>query len=349
MKKAVCIVIAICLFLSGCTVPVDRVGTKTFTDDCGRQVEVPAEITRIVPAGPLAQMILLAIAPDLFVGVASRWNTSGAEILDKEYYDLPYLGRLTDSADVNLETLALADPQIIIDIGEKKDSSGETLGKLQSQTGIPIVFLSASLETMPQTYRKLGALLGREERAEELAQFCETVYARTESIMAQVGENKVKALYILGEEGHNVIARDSYHSQVLDMLTDNLAVVENPSAKGLGNEVGMEQIALWNPDFLLFAKGSVYDSVSRRPVWDQMTAIQNRQYVEVPEDLYNWMGNPPGVQRYLSLIWLTAVLYPELCDYDVKAEITRYYRLFYGCSLTDGQYENLTKNSFLGA
>ena len=46
-------------------------------------------------------------------------------------------------------------------------------------------------------------------------------------------------------------------------------------------------------------------------------------------------GSPPSVQRYLGMIWLPVVLYPEYCDYDVKAEILEYYRLFYGCELSD--------------
>ena len=59
------------------------------------------------------------------------------------------------------------------------------------------------------------------------------------------------------------------------------------------------------------------------------------------------MGSPPSVQRYLGLIWLTAALYPEYCDYDVKTEITEYYELFYGCTLTEAQYAALTAHAFL--
>jgi hypothetical protein len=47
------------------------------------------------------------------------------------------------------------------------------------------------------------------------------------------------------------------------------------------------------------------------------------------------------------MIWLPVVLYPEYCDYDVKAEILEYYRLFYGCELSDAQYEALTANAFI--
>ena len=59
------------------------------------------------------------------------------------------------------------------------------------------------------------------------------------------------------------------------------------------------------------------------------------------------MGTPPSVQRYLALIWLTAQLYPQYCDYDVKAEVMEYYRLFYGCQLTDEQYDTLTAHALL--
>ena len=68
----------------------------------------------------------------------------------------------------------------------------------------------------------------------------------------------------------------------------------------------------------------------------------------MPDVPHNWMGSPPSVQRYLGMIWLTAELYPEFCDYDVKAEILEYYSLFYGCTLTDAQYEAITANAFRG-
>ena len=321
--------------------------TYIFVDDCGREVEVPSEISRIVPSGPLAQIVLFAIAPEMFVGLATKWYDSAEGIIADEYFDLPYFGQLYGSADLNIEELALADPQIIIDIGEPKDSIVEDLDTLQEQTTMPSVFVSATLETMPETFRTLGKLLGKEEKGEELAQFCERVYNRTISIMEEVGDNKVNALYVIGEEGLNVLANGSYHAELIDMLTNNIAVVDNPLSKGTGNEVTMEQIALWNPDFVIFAPDSIYDTVAEMDTWSEISAIANDRYIEVPDGPHNWMDSPPSVQRYLGMIWLTAELYPEYCDYDVKAEIFEYYELFYGCELTDEQYENLTANAFL--
>ena len=350
MKKLLSLFLALALVLSlaACGIPTAAlVDTVVFTDDLGREVELPATLSRIVPSGPLAQIVLYAIAPDVFVGLASRWDDTATEYIPEAYRNLPFFGQLYNTADLNVEELALADPQVIIDIGETKSGSWKDMDALQNQTNIPTVFVSATLETIPRTFRTLGKLLGREERGEELAQFCEGVYARTTAIMEQVGEKKVNALYVLGEEGLNVLAKDSYHAELIDMLTNNLAVVENPVGKGSGNEVTMEQLALWNPDFILFAPGSIYDTVAEMDTWTEINAISNGNYMEVPEGPHNWMGSPPAVQRYLGLIWLTAELYPEFCDYDVKAEVCQYYELFYHCELTDAQYEALTAKASL--
>ena len=39
------------------------------------------------------------------------------------------------------------------------------------------------------------------------------------------------------------------------------------------------------------------------------------------------------------------LLYPEYTEYDLQEEITEYYKLFYGCDLTDEMYNALTENA----
>lgn len=320
---------------------------RIITDDCGREVDIPEELTAIVPSGPLSQVVLLAIAPEMFVGLAAKFTDSAKGFIPDAFFDLPYFGQLYGSANLNVEELAAVNPQLIIDVGKANDSIVEDMDTLEAQTQIPSVHIEASLATMPEAFRKLGSILGKEDKGEELAQFCEKVYKRTVSVMEQVGDNKVNALYVLGEKGLNVLAKGSYHAELIDMLTNNLAVVDNPVARGSGNEVTMEQIALWDPDFVLFTRDSIYGTVTDMDAWKEITAIQTGRYIEIPEGPDNWMGSPPSVQRYLGLIWLTAELYPEYCDYDVKAEITEYYRLFYDCELTDEQYDALTIHAFV--
>ena len=313
-----------------------------FVDDCGREVEVPGEVSRIVPTGPLSQIILYTIAPDMFVGIASKWGETSKGLVPEKYLNLTYFGQLYNTANLNVEELALADPQLIIDVGQAMTTGTEDMDNLQEQVNIPTLYISATLETAPEAYRKLGKLLNREEKAEELAQYCERIYAQTVAVMEKVGDNKVNCLYVLGEKGLNVLAQNSFHSELIDMLTNNVAVVDNPSSKGSGNEVTMEQIALWNPDYVLFAADSIYDTVLEMDTWTEINAIRDGNYLKVPEGPHNWIGTPPSVQRYLGLIWLTAQLYPEYCDYDAEAQVYEFYKLFYDCELTAEQFETLT-------
>lgn len=345
MKRLIALLLATILMLSLCAGALGE--TAVFTDDLGREVTVPQEISRIMVSGPLPQIYAYGIAPDMFVGLASKWYDTSKGIIPQEHMDLPYFGQLYGSADLNIEQLALADPQVIIDMGEPKKSIYEDLDGLQAQTTIPAVYIRSTLETAPQAYRRLGELLGREEQGEEIAAFLEKIYNRTVSIMEKVGGNRRQILYITGEEGHNVLARGSYQAELIDMLADNAAVVDNPVSKGTGNEVTMEQIMLWDPEFIVFAPDSVYDKVKDDATWSLMTAVANDQYIRTPQGPHNWLGSPPAVQQYLGLIWLTAELYPEYCDYDVKADILEFYRLIYHCELTDEQYNTLTAGAFL--
>jgi len=50
-----------------------------------------------------------------------------------------------------------------------------------------------------------------------------------------------------------VIAKGSYHAEVIDLLSNNLAVINNPSSSGNGNPVTLEQIMLWNPSVIIFS------------------------------------------------------------------------------------------------
>ena len=318
--------------------------TRIFTDSVGREVELPAQIDKVAVSGPLAQIVLFALCPDKLVGIANEWDVSAEAYLDTEYYNLPLLGQLYGGkGELNLETLLASGAQVVIDVGEPKDSIVEDLDALQEQTGVPFVHISATTQTTGDAYRLLGELVNMEEEAETLASYCEEIYDRTVSIAESV--EKVDLLYITGPDGQNVIAQDSYHSEIIDLLSNNLAVVDAPSSKGTGNEVGMEQILLWDPNYIIFAPDSAYDAVSGDATWGQLTAIASGNYYETPQGPYNWMGFPPSVQRYLGMMWMAKLLYPDAADYDLYEEVARYYDLFYHCDLTRDQYDALVANS----
>ena len=318
--------------------------TRVFTDSCGREVTVPADVQKVAVSGPLAQMVVFAIAPDKMVGVANAWDETAQAYFDEKYLSLPLLGQLYGGkGELNLETLLAAAPDVVIDVGEPKGSLAEDMDALQEQTGIPFVHIDAYLATMDETYAMLGDLLAMPNEAQGLADYCRYAYDKVKAIADSV--EKVDLLYVTGEEGLNVIAKGSYHAEVIDMLCNNLAVVDEPSSKGTGNEVDMEQILNWNPAAVIFAPGSIYSTVADNENWQTIPAIRDGRYYEVPMGPYNWMGFPPSVQRILGMQWMAKVLYPDAADYDMYETTQTYFQLFYHCDLTAEQYAALTAHS----
>ncbi len=322
----------------------------TFVDDLGHEIEITEEITAIVPSGQLAQVILLGVAPDLMVGLGGKLYPDMAEYIP-DYDRLSqqtYFGTVLGAADLDVEALASTNAQLVIDMGYAKKGYEEELANTQDLTGITCVFIDANLDNYGEAIRKLGQLLNREEKAEKMAAWCEEVYARALDIMGRVEADgkKVNGMYALADGGLNVIAASQSQAEVINLVFNNVAVIENASGKGSGNTVNMEQIALWNPDFVVFGTDSVYDTAAEDPAWSQISAIASGNYVETPDAPYNWTVAPPAAQRYLALLWLPSILYPDYCDYDLQEEITEYYEMFCGVTLTDEQYDTLTANAF---
>ena len=318
--------------------------TRVFTDSTGRQITVPARIDKVAVSGPLAQIVVFALCPDKLLGVANEWDESAQQFLDEKYYNLPLLGQLYGGkGELNLETLLSSGAQVVIDVGEAKSTIVEDMNDLQEQTGIPFLHIDAKLVSMDETYTMLGDLLGMADEAKALADYCRTTYDSVKS--AVDGVEKADLLYITGDTGLNVIAQGSFHAEVIDLLSSNLAVVDEPSSKGSGNEGDMEQILNWNPDVILFTPGSIYATVGEDAAWQGVTAIQNGAYYEVPMGPYNWMGFPPSVQRLLGMQWMAKVLYPDAVDYDMYEAASTYFQMFYHCDLTQEQYDALVANS----
>lgn len=321
--------------------------TRVFTDSLGREVEVPADVSRMAATSNTAQQVLLTMAPERMVGLAQKLSEGEAKYLGEELNSLPVLGSMYNAkGDLNKEALAAADPQVIIDTGERKSGIEEDLQTLQDQLGIPVVFIETGLDSYGGAYRMLGDLLGMEERGEELGSYCEAAYEEVESVMASVPEaERVRCAYLLGDAGLNAIAKGSFQGQVVDMITDNVVVVENASTKGSGNEVSLEQIALWDPDMIIFGANGIYDTVGDEAAWQGISAIDSGNYYEVPSEPYIWLNNPPTVNQILGMQWLARLCYPDRFDDDMQETVVGYYSTFYGFELFDEEYRELTASA----
>ena len=350
MKKAIILFLVLSLLLCSCgQAGVDTTAqTREFTDSTGRTVTLPERVTKIAISGPLSQIYILPLAGDMLVGVSTAYAEDAQTYLPAYIYEKAEIGQLYGGkGEMDLEALLAAGPDVVIDIGEPKKTTAEDLAALTDQTGIPFIHIDATVATAPEAYRTLGKLLDREEKAEELAAWCESTYAGIAAMMERVDADGARKtlLYCLGDKGVNVIAKGSFHAETINFMSDNLAVIEDVVATGAGNEVDLEQILLWDPDVIVFAPDSCYDDISVSGQWQSVGAVARGDFFRTPSGPYGWLSSPPAVQRYLGMLWLGQLLYPQYAEYDLQAEVTEYYQLFYGCELTEELYQTLIANA----
>jgi len=346
MKKLTVLLLILSLLLCGCGPSQDESlqPTGAFVDSTGRAVALPPVVETIAVSGPLSQIYILPLAGDKLVGVSNAYTEDAAPYLPSYIWEKTEIGQLYGGkGEMDLEALLAADPDVVIDIGEPKKTTADDLAALTEQTGIPFIHIDATVATAGDAYRTLGKLLNRQEKAEELASWCEKTYAMMTDMMERIDADNARKslLYCLGDKGVNVIAEGSFHAETINMMGNNLAVLEEVVSSGAGNEVDLEQILVWNPDVILFAPDSCYEEIAGSAQWQSIDAVREGRFYRTPTGPYGWLSSPPAVQRYLGMLWLGQLLYPEYTEYDLQEEVTAYYKLFYGCDLTDAMYWNL--------
>lgn len=321
--------------------------TRIFTDSAGREVEVPTNIQKIAPSGHTAQQVLLTMAPDRMVGLSQSLTADQLKYLGNQFADYPVFGAAFGAkGDMNKEAVAASGAQIVIDTGEYKKGLNEDLDNLQDQLGIPVVFIETPIDGYDKAYTMLGDLLGMPDRAQELASYCSKAYTDTQSVLATIpSDQRVKVAYLLGDSGLNAIAKGSYQGTVIDMCADNVVVVDKASGSGTGNEISLEQIAVWNPDLIVFGTNSIYSTVGNDAAWSGISAIASKNYYQVPDAPWTWLNNPPTVNQVLGMQWFARLCYPSKFGNDMQSVVTDYFQTFYHYSLSDAEYNQMMQTA----
>ena len=155
----------------------------------------------------------------------------------------------------------------------------------------------------------------------------------------------VTKIHLLGDKGTNTIAKNSYQGQVIDLVADNVADLGKVSGSGAGVEIGMEQLAIWDPAVILFGPDSIYDTVGSDAAFADLSAVKNGSYYKVPGTPWNWLNSPPTVNQVLGMQWLPRLLYPEQYDNDLHKTVAGYFKTFYGYDLSESEFNEIAANA----
>jgi iron complex transport system substrate-binding protein len=316
-----------------------RARAANVTDGAGRAVPVPARVERVFPAGPPAAIMLYTLAPQLLMGWPRANSAAEREFLLPEIGARPEVGRITGRGNTaNVEAVLALKPDLILDIGYVSDTYVSLADRVQEQTGIPYALLDGSFEGTAAAYRMLGALIGRREEAEALAQDAE---AMLKTITMRIGgipkDKRPRLYYARGPRGLETGLGGSINMEAIDYVAQNVA---GGTRGGLAN-VSIEQVLAWNPEVILTIDPQFADNVAHDPAWASIAAVRAGRLELAPRLPFGWIDLPPSVNRLIGLWWLGKKLYPDLFPEDMRALTRGFYQRYYHVSLNDAQIDRV--------
>ena len=312
------------------------------TDDANREVVISISPQRIIPSGKYAEAILKTLCPEKLV------STVGTQDNAPVLHSAPETGQLfvpeQDSSSMDVDTIVELVPDLIIDAGDYKNGLELQLNNLEAQTSTPTLYVDASFGNLSSAYRTLGALLDCEERAEQLACYIEDVNERIDGARNFIA-NRKNVLFCEGPDGLSVRGAQSYQAQAIERIGAISAAEYNAEANSI--DVDHIDIADWDPDVILFADESCYETLASDEAewkaWQIVPAITSGRFFSVPFRQYSWFGSPPLLVQSLGMLWLGNLLYPDTYALDVAEEARAFYRLFFSMDISAGEAATLVE------
>lgn len=317
---------------------------RPFTDSAGRRIAVPEKVTRVLAAGPPASILLYALAPDAMIGWVPQPGEDAKPFLLPRVRDLPATPRLTLRGQApDLAAVAALKPDLILDFGSTGPSYRTLADKVQAETRVPYALIDGRLDALPKSLRRVGELLGRDPRANELAGYAERSLAKVDAALAKVpAERRPRFFLARGSNGLQSAIRGSGLTEVLERA-GGINVAEGPAGRGGAMEATFDKLAAWKPDVIVTFDRAAADAVRGDDGWKKITA--GRRVLIAPTLPWGWLGEPPSLNQILGVRWLASAFYPGEPKVDLASEARDFHRLFYGVTPSDAQLASLVEGA----
>lgn len=311
-------------------------GNKTIIDSTGNSVTIPANVSRVVTVDPFTSQFIFVIgASDKLVGTCiGPSDKSVVNTTEPELASLPSAGCKTN---VNIEQLLALKPELVI----SSDTYTESNDKVKL-AGVPLIQLDLETpEDMIKSYEIIGQVFDKEKEAGEYINFYNLNMAEVSNTTAGIPKEELKTVYFGQTDPLSTFGGDYYETDIaktagLDSVSKELS--------GGSNKVSVDQIYTWNPDSVIllpYCTVSV-DELLADPAWKSLPAVETKNVYRMPKYIMSW--ELPVPESILGTLWMQSVAYPEVIKFDMRNEITDFYKKFYGVDLTSSQVDNILQN-----
>jgi iron complex transport system substrate-binding protein len=307
--------------------------TRIITDMNGRQVEIPATVSRVVALSSDITLSVLALGgEDVLVGVDAM--SSQKENMAQVYPVVKELPEVGAFYNMNEESVLLSDPDVILTVAWHPDPD-----KLQETLGIPVVCIDADyyVESLDLTADVLGG--DAATKAAELIGYYEEKMTAIEQAIAQVPEEERTKVYVAGSGGFlSTFGKESeWQFEISDVGGINVAA---DIVGGGSHEVSVEQVLLWDPDVIILddtCEDTLAD-VLADPRWQSIVAIKEGRVYRAPKGFMDTYGRP-HIESVVARLWEASIFYPDLIDLDVVTEAADFYSRFFGATVPATEIE----------
>ena len=215
-------------------------------------------------------MILMTLVPELLVGLASSPSTAQRPYFPAEMWTLPTFGQFYGSkANLNMEALIDAEPQLIVDLGDAKEN---VVAAIWTASRSRPASRRSSSKRRWKRCRRPTATLGRlaspaRHEAEVLAVYLEQTLDHGGGEFGQScrrTRNARPCMFGTGATGLACNAEGSVQADVLSLVgAVNAIHSEEISNRNGGTTVNLEEVYACDPDVILLAAGGPYDTLAQ--------------------------------------------------------------------------------------
>ncbi|MBP2133063.1 iron complex transport system substrate-binding protein [Methanomicrobium sp. W14] len=300
---------------------VDENDTITVTDSLGREVTVPKDPDSVVCSGSGCLRYLTYLgAQDKIVGVDDieikdqEMDARPYALANTQFKNYPLIGEYRGNDDP--EKIVALNPEVIFKAGM---TSADEADELSEKTGIPVVgidvgSLSTYRDDMYYSFRLMGKVIGKEDRAEELINYFNASIADLNDRTAGVSNSDKISTYVGG-----IAYRGPHGFQSTEPAYPPFVFVNaNNVAASMGTDhadVAKEKILEWDPE-VIFVDLSTLQTTDSNAVtelrnddsYSLLSAVKaDRVYGVLP---YNWYSQNQG-SILADAYYVGKVLYPE--------------------------------------
>jgi iron complex transport system substrate-binding protein len=307
---------------------------EVWIDSLGNEVAIPSNLTCVAPYGPYARAMLESIGAMRISSVTARGMHSSSDS-SIQLQAAGFAESVGSVPAINQALVAEQKPSLILDIGDSIDRLSEdvALGIKSSAQQVPVVYVLAGAQEIPQAFRTLANLLDApyaNELADYAAQILATFAQGRERLLA---ETKKRIYYGQGVDGLSTRPAGTLFDDICVMVgLENIAASLSSADS---SQVDPSWIEEQEPDLIVISSPSfTTDSETEkliRSIWLK-PPFRDVSYI-VPCEPFSWLDRSPLTMQTLGALWLANLAYPDIYDYSMVNETVDYFDMFFHISI----------------